>query len=340
MPMLLPLMSSVSVAQASLAAAGFRAGDALRVSAGTSAETLPRPRRISRNEVLRLAPSLRKLGLRGGLLSWDGQLEDDARFVTCLARTAAAYGAEMRTRARVLSATGTGATLRDELTGRDPRGHGPRCHQRDRGLGRQPRRRRDAQAVARHPPGPALLHPARPGRVADRPGARDDEPLRVRAPPARRHDLRRPDRRGDRRRDPRRAPGRARARSASCSTSSAPHWRSRCGAATCRDLRRAAPTARLRRRDRRPVAQARRAHLAHRRRDRRRRQAHDLPPDGAGRGRHGRTSPTRPVAPAHCRCSARPPATSSRGSRHRSVSYAASAPRRRSCCPTRWRSAG
>ena len=117
MPMLLPLMSSVSVAQASLAAAGFRAGDALRVSAGTSAETLPRPRRISRNEVLRLAPSLRKLGLRGGLLSWDGQLEDDARFVTCLARTAAASGAEVRTRARVLSATGTGATLRDELTG-------------------------------------------------------------------------------------------------------------------------------------------------------------------------------------------------------------------------------
>ena len=117
MPMLLPLMSSVSLAQATLAAAGFRAGDALRLSARTSVETLPRPRRISRNEALRLAPSLRRSGLRGGLLSWDGQLEDDARFVTCLARTAAAHGADVRTRARVLTATGTSATLRDELTG-------------------------------------------------------------------------------------------------------------------------------------------------------------------------------------------------------------------------------
>jgi glycerol-3-phosphate dehydrogenase len=117
MPLLLPLMSSVSMVQATLAAAGFRAGDALRISARTSVQTLPRPRRISRNEALRLAPSLRRSGLRGGLLSWDGQLEDDARFVTCLARTAASFGAEVRTRARVLSATGTGATLRDELTG-------------------------------------------------------------------------------------------------------------------------------------------------------------------------------------------------------------------------------
>ena len=117
MPMLLPLMSSVSTAQAALASAGFRAGDALRISAGTSVDTLPRPRKISRNEVLRLAPGLRQSGLRGGLLSWDGQLEDDARFVTCLARTAASFGAEVRTRARVTSAHGTGATLRDELTG-------------------------------------------------------------------------------------------------------------------------------------------------------------------------------------------------------------------------------
>ncbi len=117
MPMLLPLMSSVSVAQAALAAAGLRAGDVLRLGAGTSTHTLPRPRRLSRTETLTLAPLLRRAGLRGGLLSWDGQLEDDARLVTCLARTAAAHGATVRTRARVLSATGSGATLRDELTG-------------------------------------------------------------------------------------------------------------------------------------------------------------------------------------------------------------------------------
>ena len=37
----------------------------------------------------RLVPGLRADGLRGGLLSWDGQLEDDARLVVGLARTAA-----------------------------------------------------------------------------------------------------------------------------------------------------------------------------------------------------------------------------------------------------------
>ena len=65
-----------------------------------------------------MAPALRREGLRGGLVFWDGQLEDDARLVTCLARTAAAYGAHVRTRARVLEATGTGVVLQDELTGR------------------------------------------------------------------------------------------------------------------------------------------------------------------------------------------------------------------------------
>ena len=56
-------------------------------------------------------------GVRGGILSWDGQLEDDARLVATIARTAAGLGAELRTRARALEVTGTGATLRDELSG-------------------------------------------------------------------------------------------------------------------------------------------------------------------------------------------------------------------------------
>ena len=117
MPMLLPLSSSVSGFQGALTRAGFAAGDLLRRSAHTSAETLPHPRRVSATEVLSLAPDLRPAGLRGGLLSWDGQLEDDARLVTTIARTAAAYGAHVRTRARVVSATGRRVELRDELTG-------------------------------------------------------------------------------------------------------------------------------------------------------------------------------------------------------------------------------
>ena len=117
MPMLVPLMSSVTPFGAAVTRAAFWAGDVLRRSAHTSSQTLPHPRKISATETLNLAPGLRSNGLRGGLLSWDGQLEDDARLVTTVARTAAAAGAHIRTRARVLAATGTSVQLRDELTG-------------------------------------------------------------------------------------------------------------------------------------------------------------------------------------------------------------------------------
>lgn len=117
LPMLVPFNSSVSAVQAAVTRGGMLAGDLLRRGAGTSADTLPKPRHLSATEALALAPSLRQPGLRGAMLGWDGQLEDDARLVTTVARTAAAYGAHVRTRARVLSATGTSVELRDELSG-------------------------------------------------------------------------------------------------------------------------------------------------------------------------------------------------------------------------------
>ncbi|WP_193607627.1 FAD-dependent oxidoreductase [Nocardioides lijunqiniae] len=117
MPMVVPLSSSVSRVQERLTHAGLLAGDGLRRSAGTEEETLPRPRRLTTTELMAMAPPLRSAGLRGGLLSWDGRLEDDARLVTTIARTAASYGAHVRTRARVLGATGTSVELRDELSG-------------------------------------------------------------------------------------------------------------------------------------------------------------------------------------------------------------------------------
>ena len=125
MPMLLPLMSSVGHAQAGLARAGFAAGDLLRRSAGTRVGTLPHPRRITRTEVLAMAPGLRTAGLRGGLLSWDGQLEDDARLVTCIARTAVAHGARAHTRVRVLEATGDHRHPPRRAHRRDPHDHAP-----------------------------------------------------------------------------------------------------------------------------------------------------------------------------------------------------------------------
>jgi len=117
LPMLMPLTPAVTGRQAVVARAGFVAGDLLRRSARTGRETLPRPRRVSATEARGLAPGLRAGGLRGGLLSWDGQLEDDARLVTTVARTAAGIGAEVRTRARVVRADRHGVTLRDGLTG-------------------------------------------------------------------------------------------------------------------------------------------------------------------------------------------------------------------------------
>ncbi|MGW2117183.1 glycerol-3-phosphate dehydrogenase/oxidase [Streptomyces zhihengii] len=118
-PFVLPLTPLVSRAEAAIARAGFRAGDLLRAAAGTSRATLPAPRALSAVETRHMAPALRPTGLRGGLLSWDGQLTDDARLVTAVARTAAAHGARILTRVRVLALTGSGARVRDELTGEE-----------------------------------------------------------------------------------------------------------------------------------------------------------------------------------------------------------------------------
>ncbi|MFF8995037.1 glycerol-3-phosphate dehydrogenase/oxidase [Streptomyces sp. NPDC014983] len=118
-PFVLPLTPMVSTAQASIAWAGLQAGDMLRLAARTPRQVLPAPRRLSATEARHLAPSVRGAGLRGGLLSWDGRVTDDARLVTALARTAAAHGARVLTRTRVLELTGTGARVRDELTGEE-----------------------------------------------------------------------------------------------------------------------------------------------------------------------------------------------------------------------------
>ncbi|GGZ06199.1 glycerol-3-phosphate dehydrogenase [Streptomyces olivaceoviridis] len=118
-PFVLPLTPLVSRAQATLAWAGLRAGDVLRLAARTPRQVLPAPRRLSATEARHLAPSVRAAGLRGGLLSWDGKVTDDARLVTALTRTAAAHGARVLTRVRALELTGTGARIRDELTGEE-----------------------------------------------------------------------------------------------------------------------------------------------------------------------------------------------------------------------------
>jgi glycerol-3-phosphate dehydrogenase len=117
LPFVIPLDAGFGRGRAVRTMAGLRIGDGLRVGARTSRRLLPPPRRISALEARRLAPALAEGGLRGALLSWDGQLEDDARLVVAVARTAAAHGARILTRTRV-TAVGDGAVQAvDELTG-------------------------------------------------------------------------------------------------------------------------------------------------------------------------------------------------------------------------------
>jgi glycerol-3-phosphate dehydrogenase len=117
MPQLVPLLPSMSHSKRALVRAGFLAGDALRMLAGTPASTLPRSRRVSARRVVEMAPTVRRDGLDGGFLAYDGQLIDDARLVTAVARTAAQHGARILTYVAASEATGTSVRLTDQRTG-------------------------------------------------------------------------------------------------------------------------------------------------------------------------------------------------------------------------------
>ncbi|HEY6692274.1 MAG TPA: glycerol-3-phosphate dehydrogenase/oxidase [Solirubrobacteraceae bacterium] len=116
-PFLIPLDAAVDHRTAARLQVGGRIGDGLRSAARTSRRVLPPPRRISALEARRLAPALRAAGLRGGLLSWDCQLEDDARLVVAVARTAALHGARVLTYADVVGLREDGVDAVDSRTG-------------------------------------------------------------------------------------------------------------------------------------------------------------------------------------------------------------------------------
>lgn len=113
----LPFAPGVSLRQRAAGVVGMTMGDLLRIHAGTRRDVLPPPRLASTRTVLRLAPALDPRSLRGGMLSYDGQLIDDARLVTTVARTAANLGARILTRTRALELRATGASVEDALTG-------------------------------------------------------------------------------------------------------------------------------------------------------------------------------------------------------------------------------
>jgi glycerol-3-phosphate dehydrogenase len=117
MPQVVPIFTDTPRSANAIVRTGTALGDVLRTTARTSARELPRSRRIPAGEAIRLVPALRRNGLRGAILSWDGQLTDDARLVVAIARTAAGRGARVITRCAAENLEGSGATLRDTRTG-------------------------------------------------------------------------------------------------------------------------------------------------------------------------------------------------------------------------------
>ncbi|MEU7041160.1 glycerol-3-phosphate dehydrogenase/oxidase [Streptomyces varsoviensis] len=82
------------------AGSGVALYDAMSISSGHG-RGLPTHRHLTRKHALRVAPCLKKDALVGALQYYDAQM-DDARYVATIVRTAAAYGADVANRARVV----------------------------------------------------------------------------------------------------------------------------------------------------------------------------------------------------------------------------------------------
>lgn len=92
----------------------FGIADGLRTASRTPA-WLPRTSWIDRAETQRRVPAIGPVS--GSYVHVDGALEDDARLVVTLARTAASYGARVVTHCSAVEVARDGARVCDELTG-------------------------------------------------------------------------------------------------------------------------------------------------------------------------------------------------------------------------------
>lgn len=120
---IVPLNHLTGRAMGILTEMGIRASDVMRMASGTPGRVLPMPRRLGRAKTIAEIPGIKRDGLRGAIKYYDGQLEDDARLVTALARTAAAWGATVITHCGVKDVTHTGGgfelSAHDEIGGKD-----------------------------------------------------------------------------------------------------------------------------------------------------------------------------------------------------------------------------
>ncbi|WP_224400114.1 glycerol-3-phosphate dehydrogenase/oxidase [Corynebacterium poyangense] len=115
LPQVTALAADTNLLQKLAVRAGYLAGDVLRITAGTKSSTLPRSKFVSPRHALELCPQILRNRLRGAWVNFDGQMVDDARLVTAVARTAAENGASILTYCEVVEATGDCVKVRDRI---------------------------------------------------------------------------------------------------------------------------------------------------------------------------------------------------------------------------------
>jgi glycerol-3-phosphate dehydrogenase len=114
MPFLAPMFDRLPPGARAGTRVLFGVADVLAKAARTPT-SMPRTHWADRQETRALIPTL--VGVPGSYVHVDGALEDDARLVVTLARTAAAYGARVVTHCPAVDVSKDGATVRDGLTG-------------------------------------------------------------------------------------------------------------------------------------------------------------------------------------------------------------------------------
>ena len=115
---LIPLNDGTKPLMGILSELGVRGADVMRLISGTPNKVLPMPRRLKAKYAAKYAPGLKRDGLRGGVLYWDGQLEDDARLTTAIVRTAVGNGAQVITRCAVDEASDNQMQVTDTIDGK------------------------------------------------------------------------------------------------------------------------------------------------------------------------------------------------------------------------------
>jgi glycerol-3-phosphate dehydrogenase len=114
MPFLMPFYPSYPKGGRVVSRFLFGIADGLRAASRTP-EWMPRTTWIGEAETKRLVPTVGPA--RGSYVHVDGALEDDARLVVAIARTAAGLGARILTHCSAVDVASDGATVRDEMTG-------------------------------------------------------------------------------------------------------------------------------------------------------------------------------------------------------------------------------